>query len=225
MSLRFQVSDTGLGISEENRETIFDSFNQVVLKNKKTGVGLGLTIAKKLLKLMNSSIQLRSKLGEGSLFYFDLIFEYPLLKITEKVLKGGRLAKTNLESSNRPKFKILLVEDDEYVQTTLFKILLNTNQLQIDLAYDGALVLQEVVSNNYDLILMDVNLPNLDGIQITKLIRDFPFKNIRNTPIIGITANAYQNSIDQCLNAGMQKVLVKPFEKKELLNILFKVLK
>ena len=121
--------------------------------------------------------------------------------------------------------KLLLVEDDEYVQLTLFKILLNTDLFQIDLVYDGALVLQEVVGDNYDLILMDVNLPNLDGIHITKLIRDFPFKNIKKMPIIGITANASQESLDQCAKAGMNKVLVKPFEKEELLNTVFKILK
>jgi CheY-like chemotaxis protein len=72
---------------------------------------------------------------------------------------------------------------------------------------------------------MDVNLPNLDGIQITKLIRDFPFKNIKNTPIIGITANAYEESIAECLKAGMQKVLTKPFEKDDLLKLIYKILK
>ena len=225
VSLRFQVSDTGLGISEENLETIFESFHQEHSSNENRGVGLGLTITKKLLTLMNSNIQLQSKLGEGSKFYFDMTFKYPLFKDVENTSQKKASVKKESDLVNQPKFKILLVEDDEYVQMTLFKILLNTNRFKIDLAFDGALVLQEVVSNSYDLILMDVNLPNIDGIQITKLIRDFPFKNIKNIPIIGITAYAYQESISQCLNAGMQKVLVKPFEKEELLKTLFKVLK
>jgi len=225
-NLRFEIIDTGMGISEENKETIFESFQQVNSNDRVKGVGLGLTIAKKLLLLMNSTIKMESKLGEGSRFYFDISFEYPLFTDSDSKLRGKTyIPKSQTQNSEQKKFKILLVEDDTYVQTTLFKILLNTNRFKIDLAYDGALVLQEVVTNNYDLILMDVNLPNLDGNQITRLIRDFPFKNIKNIPIIGITANAYQESIDKCIKAGMQKVLTKPFEKEEFLNIIFKILK
>lgn len=219
VNIRFQVRDTGLGISEENKESIFESFHQAYTLDQKSGVGLGLTIAKKLLDLMHSDIHVQSKLGKGSLFYFDLNFAYPLFKTEELIPEPLS------EVEKQSKYKVLLVEDDEYVQTTLFKILLNTGQFQIDLAFDGALVFQEVVSNNYDLILMDVNLPNLNGIQITRLIREFPFKNIKKTPIVGITARAYQENINECLDAGMQKVLVKPFEKEEFLKIIFKVLK
>lgn len=225
-NLRFQVTDSGIGISKENQDAIFESFQQVNSNEVTKGVGLGLTIAKRLLELMDSSIRMQSSLGAGSMFYFDLGLKYPLFETSEKgVSKKNKRTNNNSKALERQKFKILLVEDDTYVQTTLFKLLLNTKRFKIDLAYDGALVLQEVVSNNYDLILMDVNLPNLDGIQITKLIRDFPFKNIKNIPIIGLTANAYQESIDQCLKAGMQKVLTKPFIKEELIETIFKILK
>ena len=225
VNMRFQIVDTGAGIADENKAAIFESFNQLQTSEKKRGVGLGLTIAKQLLALMNSEIQLQSELGKGSTFYFDIAFKYPLLKTTEK--QGEKNQKDSFLKgfNSKAKFKVLLVEDNEFVQTTLFKILLNTKKFQIDLAYDGALVLQEVINNDYDVILMDVNLPNIDGIQITKLIRDFPFKNINSIPIIGITANAYAKSIEQCLNAGMQKVLTKPFEREALLRALSKVLK
>ncbi len=225
-NLRFEVADSGIGISEDNSDAIFESFSQVDSNGVNKGVGLGLTIAKKLLELMDSKINILSILNEGSKFYFDINLKYPLFETTEKITSRNNETSTiDSRHSEQPKFRILLVEDDTYVQTTLFKILLNTNRFKIDLAYDGALVLQEVVNINYDLILMDVNLPNLDGIQITKLIRDFPFKNIKNIPIIGLTANAYQESIDQCLKAGMQKVLTKPFEKEELIDTIFKMLK
>ncbi len=225
-SVQFRVTDTGLGISLENKEAIFESFFREDASENIKGTGLGLTIAKRLLELMGSKIQLTSELGKGSDFYFDVLFKYPLLSSIEAIpRKNSQEAFIGSLGKEQRKFKILLVEDDEYVQTTLFKILLNTNRFKIDLAYDGALVFQEVVSNNYDLILMDANLPNVDGIQITKLIRDFPFKNIKDIPIIGITANAYQENIDQCLNAGMRKVLIKPFEKEELLKAIAKALK
>lgn len=224
-SLRFQVTDTGPGISSENQEVIFESFHRENTIQTK-GTGLGLTIVKKLLELMGSKIHLKSESSKGAAFYFDILFKYPLFSRSEtSAIKEGQDSSLGGLNKKKPKFKILLVEDDEYVQLTLFKTLLNTNKFNIDLAYDGALVLQEVVGNNYDLILMDVNLPNLDGIHITKLIRDFPFKNIKNIPIIGITANAYQENIDKCLEAGMNKVLIKPFEKEDLLKILNKILR
>lgn len=223
-SLRFLVSDTGMGISAENQKTIFQSFHRLSSKDNVRGVGLGLTIVEKLLVLMGSKIQLKSELGKGSTFYFDMSFTYPLFpkdNAEKRILKENSSQLFEGKSVVKPKYKILLVEDDEFVQTTLFKLLLETKQFQIDLAYDGALVLQEVVNKHYDLILMDVNLPNLSGIQITKLIRDFPFKNIKNIPIIGLTANAYQLNIDACLKAGMQTVLTKPFESEELLQTLY----
>lgn len=226
VSLQFRVCDTGVGISLKNQEAIFESFHRANANEKTKGTGLGLTIAKRLLELMRSKIQLKSELDKGSDFYFDMLFKYPLLSSIEtKPLKKDQEIIIGSVGKKQRKFKILLVDDDEYVQITLFKMLLNTDRFKIDLAYDGATVFQEVVSNNYDLILMDVNLPNLDGIQITKLIKDFPFKNIKNIPIIGITANAYQDNIDQCLKAGMRKVLIKPFEKEDLLKALSQVLK
>ncbi|MFK7811800.1 MAG: hybrid sensor histidine kinase/response regulator [Maribacter sp.] len=225
-SLRFEVKDSGIGITEESRNIVFESFHREYADKKQKGTGLGLTIVKKLLELMGSKIQLTSKINEGSIFYFDMVFKYLLFPDSDANFPKQLADSSELKAKEKkPKLKVLLVEDDEYVQTTLFKILLNTNKFEIDLAYDGALVLPEVVSNNYDLILMDVNLPNLNGIQLTKLIRDFPFKNIKNIPIIGLTANAFQENIEMCLKAGMQKVMIKPFEKEILLSTLFKVLK
>jgi len=223
-NLRFQVSDTGIGIPEESREVIFESFHREQPRQINTGTGLGLTIVKRLLELMGSKIRLESEPGKGTIFYFDMNFKYPLP--SESKWSGQTDKKLSGEGKRfKKKYKVLLVEDDEYVQITLFKILLNLQSFQIDLAFDGALVLQEVVAKDYDFILMDVNLPNLTGIQVTKLIRDFPFKNVKHTPIIGITANAYQENLDLCLAAGMNDVLTKPFEKEKLLETLAKIVK
>ncbi len=224
VGLHFEVIDTGEGIAAEDKEQIFEGFNQIATGKKTNGTGLGLTIVKKLLALMGSKIVLQLHQDKGTTFYFDMLFKYPLFPENDRSLQEN--TKTiKSESSNQPKYKILLVEDDEHVQATLFKMLLKTNRFQINLAYDGAFVFQEVVNNNYDLIVMDVNLPNLNGIQITKLIRDFPFKNIKKIPIIGLTANVYKDQINQCLKAGMQKVLTKPFEQEEFLKVIYKTLK
>ncbi len=223
VNIRFEVADTGLGIAKENQNKIFESFNQVQSNEIRKGVGLGLTIAKKLLELMGSSIKMESTLGEGSRFYFDI--NIPYILFPKSISNTKSKSKDKNSKQLEKKYKILLVEDDAYVQTTLFKVLLKTNRFKINLVYDGSLVFQEVVNNNYDLILMDVNLPNISGNQITKLIRDFPFKNVKNVPIVGITANALQKDIDQYLEAGMQKVLIKPFENEELLQTIFTLLK
>ncbi len=224
LNLRFEVSDTGVGIANEDQKTVFESFQQVSNENTKRGVGLGLTIVKKLLELMESKIMLRSIVDEGTILHFDITLKYPLFPGVDKTKKVDNQVPKPLKSSTS-KFNLLLVEDDELVQAALFKILLKTQNYNINLAYDGALVLQEVVNNNYDIILMDVNLPNINGLQLTKLIRDFPFKNIKNIPIVGITANAYQTDLDQYLKAGMNDVLTKPFDKEDLVNSLSRFLK
>ncbi len=222
VNVRFEVEDTGSGISQEQQEVIFDSFYRAPNAKNRQGTGLGLAIVKKLLVLLGSKIQMRSTLNKGSNFYFDITLTYELFSESKQTKSKIEIGKTVSDSK---KFKILLVEDDELVQTTLFKMLLNSNKYIIDLAFDGALVLQEVINNSYDLILMDVNLPNLDGIQITRLIREFPFKNISTLPIIGITADGYQEKKEECIKAGMQHVLVKPFDKKALFDTMKKCLK
>lgn len=223
LSLRFSVKDTGIGIEKENLGVIFESFNQLHTKGNAGGSGLGLAIASGLLRLMESEIKVNSVFGEGSEFYFDLGLKYQPLSASETNIERAIVPKkVKTGKSDAPKWKLLLVEDDFQVQTTLFKILLSSGRFHIDVVYDGALVLQEVVSSNYDIIVMDVNLPNLSGDQITKLIREFPFNNIKSIPIIGITADGYRENIDKCKKAGMNKVLIKPFEKEDFLNAIFK---
>ena len=223
-SIRVKVNDTGAGINQNDQSAIFESFHRVNADEKIKGTGLGLTIVKSLLHLMGSEIKVESEKDKGSTFYFDKVFEYHISGLKSDQLPEK--AKAHLKQErNTKKYKVLLVEDDESVQLSLFKILLNTKQFHVDLAYDGNLVLQEVVNTNYDCILMDVNLPNINGDQITRLIRDFPFKNVKNIPIIGITANAYPENIKEYIKAGMNEVLVKPFQKEAFLEVLYKVLK
>ncbi len=227
VSLRFQIKDSGIGIANENLEVIFESFNQLgAIGNTSSGSGLGLAIASGLLNLMESEIKVNSTVGQGSEFYFDLHLKFQLLTSPDAKKSSPKShKKQELKKTEGPKSKLLLVEDDLQVQTTLFKILLGTGRFHIDVVYDGALVLQEVVSSNYDIIVMDVNLPNLSGDQITKLIREFPFNNVKTIPIIGITADGYQENIDKCRKAGMNKVLIKPFEKEDFLNSIYKILR
>jgi len=224
-NLRFEVSDTGIGIPESKIETIFESFSQLEGKGKEQGSGLGLPIVKGLLKLMNSKIQLTTNLGEGSTFYFNLSLNYQL-RLPSAMMIDSIKGKTGFSNmvQNR-KYKLLLVEDDDRIQSVLFKALLDTDIFYIDLVNDGALVLETVMNTDYDIILMDVDLPNVSGDQNTRLIREFPFKNIKSMPIVGITANAYEDDIADYLKKGMNAVVPKPFELSDLLDTILAQLK
>lgn len=227
VSLRFEVTDTGIGIPEEKIETIFDSFSQLnQLSTRSSGTGLGLSIVRGLLKLMDSEIKVISKKGKGSTFYFDVVLKQPLSNITKPLLKTSsnkKEAKFKLRSDK--KYKILLAEDDVNVQTVLFKLLLDTKYFTIDLVNDGALVMEQLINDDYDLLLIDINLPNVTGDQVSRLIRDFPFKNIKSIPIIGITAYSYEDNFVNFKESGMNAILSKPFEHDELIDTIFKYLK
>ncbi|SMC40192.1 ATP-binding protein [Cellulophaga tyrosinoxydans] len=227
ISLRFEVKDTGIGIPEDKIESIFESFsqlNQSSLKSK--GTGLGLSIVKGLLHLMNSEIKVQSKPGKGSTFYFDIVLKQPIPNMTKPQVKMvAKKKETILKLRSDKKYKILLAEDDINVQTVLFKLLLDTKYFSIDVVSDGALVMEQLINNEYDLLLIDINLPNVTGDQVARLIRDFPFKNIKNIPIIGITAYAFEDNLKTLKSSGMNAILSKPFELEELIEILFKYLK
>ena len=225
VSLRFKISDEGVGIPSERIDAIFESFSQLNTEEKQEGSGLGLSIVKGLLELMDSSIKVESELGKGATFYFDLGLKFQMDLASSPIVKKTALSISSSKMRTDRKYKLLLVEDDERIQTVLFKSLMDTNFFFIDLVNDGAQVLEEVINNSYDIILMDVDLPNVQGDHITKLIRDFPFKNIKSIPIIGITANAFEENINDYLNKGMNAVVTKPFDLQELVETVLKFLK
>ncbi|PKA98145.1 signal transduction histidine kinase [Flavobacteriaceae bacterium MAR_2009_75] len=217
VSLRFGVQDTGLGISTENLGRIFESFEQL---GRTEGAGLGLAIVKGLLQLMGSTIAIESTVEEGSHFYFDLKLNFPLY-----VPEIPNIDNARLKTVRKEKYSVLLVEDNEQVQTSLFKSLIESGEFFIDVVSDGALVMQEIIDSGYDIILMDVNLPNIKGDQLTKVIRSFPFKNIKNIPIVGITANSFEEQLRAYKKAGMNAVLTKPFDELELIKTMRRLLK
>ncbi len=225
-NVHFEVSDTGSGIPEDKQEIIFESFKQLNTNEKNQGTGLGLTIVKKLLEQMESSIKLKNNKNKGTIFYFDVNLKYPI-KSLEDSLKNTKetTAKGPTILPGNEKFRLLLVEDDQNSQMILFKMLVSTHRFYIDLINDGEKVIEEVVENDFDIILMDINLPNIEGHIIAKMIRELPFKHIKGIPIIGITANAFPENIKAYKKAGMNAVIAKPFEEEVLLNTLFKYLK
>ncbi len=220
VNMRFEVLDTGIGISSDNYDAIFESFNQLNNLNDNPGSGLGLSIVKGLLNLMGSTIKLTSEMGKGSNFHFDISLKQPL-QTTNPILKNKKVQKSSKIISDK-KYRILLAEDDINVQTVLFKLLLNTGHFYIDLVNDGSLVMEKLINDEYDLILMDINLPNVMGDEVTRLIRDFPFKNIKKIPIIGLTGYSFEDDFASFKKAGMNAVLSKPFDDQDLIDLIFK---
>ena len=225
-NVRFSVQDHGRGIPEDRLNSIFDSFSQIRETDKEKGMGLGLSIVKGILELMDSEIRVRSELDKGSEFYFDINLTVPLPSASALADTGSNIpSKYTKRGFKKEKYRILLVEDDAMIQTILFKFLSNTDKFFIELVPDGAKVMEEVINTPYDLIIMDINIPNISGDQIARLIRDFPFKGIKDIPIIGVTGTVYEDDLNRFKKAGINSVIAKPFGQDELLKRVFKYIK
>jgi signal transduction histidine kinase/CheY-like chemotaxis protein len=202
--IQFKIIDNGIGISKEMQENIFDSFSQgsVQINRKYGGTGLGLTIVKSLLELLESDIQLESKLGEGSTFRFALTLEKLAPEASE--VDADITEKTDLKSRQ---FKVLLVEDNKINQVITKKIIAKQN-MTCDIADDGYQAIDYARSNRYDFILMDIHMPGISGIEATKEIRKFDV----STPIIALTAISLDENKGDFLKNGFNEVISKPFD-------------
>ena len=199
--IHFEVSDTGIGIPEEKQEQIFESFAQgsVEINRKYGGTGLGLTIVKKLISLMGGEIKVNSKVNEGSTFYFDLEFK-----------NGDVIVSKNLSNiiDNKVfiKKKVLLVEDNKINQMITKKIL-EKKQMIVEICETGEDAIDMVRDNKYDLVLMDVHLPGINGTIATSEIRKFD----NSTIIIALTAISLNENREMLMSYGMNDVITKPF--------------
>lgn len=216
----FAVMDSGQGIPEEQYIRIFESFEQVEddYQRDHQGAGLGLAIVHRLLSLMGGSIAVDSTEGEGSSFYVQIPFRLP-----EKVKPA--LAKDNINKvvQDDEKFKILLVEDDPGNQITLTKQLERLGY-KVLLAEDGKKAIQKISAENFGCILMDVQMPVLDGVEATIAIRkgEAGDEN-KNIPIIALTAYAMVGDREKFIESGMDDYLSKPVDMRKLLKILEKI--
>jgi signal transduction histidine kinase/CheY-like chemotaxis protein len=203
VTINFKVADNGIGIPEDKIDTIFDSFSQgsIEINRKYGGTGLGLAIVKKLIELLGGTIYLNSKVGLGTTFSFDLPFEI-----------GGELPvlKSEIEYNERnlSDKKILLVEDNKINQMITKKMLENKG-VYCDILDNGEAAIETLKSNhNYDLVLMDVHLPGVNGTIATQKIREFN----QTIPIIALTAISLNENREMLLSYGMTDVVTKPFE-------------
>ena len=214
--LEFTVEDNGIGIPENKLNSIFESFTQASSSTtrKYGGTGLGLTISKQFIELQGGIISVKSKINEGSTFTFRLSFNKPKAIVPVAAVAPLALSPINLDELGR--LRILLAEDNEINQLLVKKVMSEWG-FPLDIAPNGIKALELFFQNEYDLILMDMQMPEMDGYKTTATIRNSNHYN-KHTPIIALTAHASAGEAAKCLDAGADAYLSKPFKANLLLQ-------
>jgi signal transduction histidine kinase/ActR/RegA family two-component response regulator len=219
--LRFEVQDTGIGITPEVISRLFSAFEQAdnSITRKYGGTGLGLAITRRLAELMGGDTGVESTPGVGSTFWFTVT-----LKKSTEVLEAKVATDVDAEAVIRKHYAgcRILIADDEPINREVAQMLLEDIGLLADTVEDGAEAVILAKKTEYTAIFMDMQMPNVDGLEATRLIREMP--GYRHTPIIAMTANAFAEDKAHCIEAGMNDFLIKPFNPAELYAILLRAL-
>lgn len=221
--VKIQVIDTGVGVPSDKVDTIFESFSQAdaSVTRKYGGSGLGLTIVKQLVGLQHGTIEVRSEEHKGSNF---------IVRIPYAFGKSERLKKTSLPKASNAMtskelqgMRVLLVEDND-INRLYAKSILQQWHCSVDVAENGLVAIEKVKYNAYDVVLMDVQMPVMDGYEATRAIRLLNSR-MQEVPIVALTANATKTDIERCLASGMNDYLPKPFTPDDLYGKIFKDLR
>ncbi|MBL7835730.1 MAG: PAS domain S-box protein [Cyclobacteriaceae bacterium] len=214
--VRIDISDTGVGMTPSFLQNIFKKFSQEDDSTVRRfgGTGLGMAITSELVQLMHGSIQVESEKDKGS--RFELIFEWPIAQ-----LLADESVVNDQEADLQENLNVLIVEDNE-LNRMVARHCLSYHKCTISEARNGAEAIMMLKTNTYDIVLMDLHMPEMDGITATTVIRQ---QMKLNVPIIALTANAFQAEIDKCLAAGMNSYVTKPFDEKDLINRIKQTLK
>jgi len=215
-TIRFSIKDSGIGIPEDKLETIFERFSQAEESTTRLykGTGLGLNIVKQLVELQNGTIEVKSKMGRGSEFFFSLDFKKVDLSEIIPVIEIAQ------ESKPLEKLSILLCEDN-LLNQNLAKSVIRNFGFDLDIANNAAECIDLLLNNKYDLILMDLQMPVRDGYQTTTFIRNELKLDI---PIIAMTAHSLIGEQQKCFDIGMDGYITKPYKQADLLNMILSVL-
>jgi PAS domain S-box-containing protein len=220
--IEFKIKDTGIGIKDELKDKLFQSFSQgdISTSKKFKGTGLGLSISKQLADLLNGEITYESKLGQGSTFIFTCDFKKYKTNIDH--VKEDYTTSNDITEINKQnqKYTILCVEDNIINQEVMGSIISSRGYRYLP-AYNGRETLDILKESKVDLVLMDIQLPELNGFQVTEMIRK-EIDNECKLPIIAITAYAMSEDKDKCIEAGMVDYISKPFNIEELYKVLEK---
>ena len=223
VNLHFTVSDTGIGIEQSNVDKIFESFEQAYTDTSRKfgGTGLGLSISKKLVELHNGRIWVESEKGKGSQFHF--MIPYAIAETIVKVLPEEDL-NTNRAVALKG-IRILLVEDNAFNVVVAQEELEDAiESVYVAVAENGLIALEKLKSSSFHVILMDVQMPVMNGFEATKAIRNLDSEKAQ-TPIIAMTANVLKEEVDLCYQAGMNDFIGKPFDTAELLQKINQLIK
>ncbi|SMD45802.1 PAS domain S-box-containing protein [Aquiflexum balticum DSM 16537] len=210
----FEVKDTGVGIAKEHQDRIFDQFDQIQhsFSKKYGGTGLGLSITKKLLEQMDSQIKIESEVGIGSTFFFEIEFE----KISKTIPAESKPA--DLTDDRFNKIKLLMAEDNDVNALVLGKIIKKWG-INYERVHNGQEAVHAVSQGKYDCVLMDIQMPVMDGFEATKII-----KTISNVPVIALSAAAKQDLLEKIEECGFTGYVSKPIDAAELLKKIKEVL-
>ncbi len=223
LRLKFHVIDTGIGIPEEKQQQIFEDFEQADTSTtrKYGGTGLGLSISRKLIEMMGGKLKVQSIVGKGSTFSFELNFR----RGSHLDLQDSKIGQEyNIKKLKLSDKSILIVEDQEF-NLLIVRQILEPYGCRIDNAFNGKEAIKKFTDNNYDLILMDIQMPVMDGIETTRFIRDHMPYPKSGIPIIALTAHAIKGDREKYLNLGMNNYLSKPFQARELILTIAQELK
>jgi signal transduction histidine kinase/DNA-binding response OmpR family regulator len=213
-TIRFEVSDSGIGIAPSKLESIFEPFAQAdtSVTRQFGGTGLGLSITRSVAQLMGGSVQVRSTPGLGSVFTLTLPLAPAELPQRREALQAARLPQGEKPMS------VLLAEDNE-VNIYLFQAMVQDQPIELEVAPNGTVALEMLRRRAYDLAFIDIQMPGLDGLSVTRALRHLEATSARpRTPVVALTANAYASDVHASLAAGCEQHMSKPFTKAQLLE-------
>ena len=216
IKLRCEIIDTGIGIPKERQSSVFEKFIQADTSDTRLygGTGLGLTITKELIELMGGEIGFKSEVEQGTVFWFEILFD-----VTDSIAEtdhSNTLLNNNASITSNAvsvdQIRVLVAEDHHMNQIFMKKLFETLGIEHYNIVENGALALEEAQSNDYDIILMDCHMPEMNGYDATTAIRGLSNSHISNIPIVAMTANAMPEDRLRCLSMGMNAYISKPFE-------------
>jgi CheY-like chemotaxis protein len=214
-AITISVADTGIGITEEQLSRLFNAFEQADnnISRKFGGTGLGLAISKRIIELMGGTIQAQSEIGHGSTLYIEVS------------LPRSEAPEERQDSPEKCDFtgKTILIAEDIEINREIIAALLEPTGIAIEFACNGKEAVDMFTTGDYDLVFMDIHMPEMDGYEATRRIR--AIEAAKQVPIIAMTANVFKEDVEKCLQAGMNGHVGKPLDLNEVLKILGKYLK